>query len=89
MSEANELRDGGWSLTEKGWVLDPSQTERVRALQAEEMARIDRAQAHYPQCALCGQRATSLDRFGLCSKVSDPHKEWRAGVRADEKAGVR
>ena len=66
------------------WVSDAASQKRV----ADALAEVDASQAHYPTCALCGQRAVRLDRFGLCSKTSDPHKEWRAEARADEKAGV-
>ncbi|MDF2555769.1 MAG: MPMin1 gp20 [Microbacterium sp.] len=69
---------------EKEWEYDDAARARVTAALAE----IDANQAHLPTCALCGQRSLKLDRFGLCSKVSQPHLDWRAGVRADEKAGV-
>lgn len=61
----------------------------ARARQEAELARIEATQAWMPVCALCGQRAVELDEFGLCSKISTPHKEWRAGVLADEKTGTR
>ncbi len=69
---------------EKEWVCD----DASRARTAAALAEIDRKQAHLPTCALCGQRSLKLDRFGLCSKVSKPHQDWRAGVRADEKTGA-
>jgi hypothetical protein len=69
---------------EREWVFDDAARARV----AVALAEIDANQAHLPTCALCGQRSLKLDRFGLCSKVSQPHLDWRAGVRADEKAGV-
>ncbi|MCC2030638.1 hypothetical protein [Microbacterium allomyrinae] len=81
--------DGGWSTDEKGWKLDPSQAEHVRKVNAEAMARIDRTHTGYPVCGLCGQRVIKLDRFGLCSKVSQPHQDDRAAARADEKAANR
>lgn len=62
--------------------------DAARARAQVELDRIDVKQAGHPTCALCGQRAATLDRFGLCRKVSDPHKDWRAGVRADEKAAI-
>lgn len=43
----------------------------------------------WPTCRLCGQRTGQLDKFGLCSKTSEAHKDWRAGVRAEMKAGAR
>lgn len=70
--------------TKPEWVLD----DASRARTAAALAEVDAVQANSPTCALCGQRARVLDRFGLCSKTSDPHKEWRAGVRAEEKNGV-
>ena len=70
---------------EKQWAA----SDASRAATAEALARIDRAQASYPRCALCGQRCVKLDRFGLCSKTSEPHQEWRARGRAERKAGVR
>lgn len=83
------MKDGGWMDTEKGWVLHPSEEPRVRENHRATMARIDKAQAHYPTCALCGQRCIKLDRFGLCSKEKGEHAEWRADARREEKAGVR
>lgn len=67
------------------WVLD----DAARAQSAVELEAIDIMQSGLPTCKLCGQRANRLDRFGLCSKTSEPHMEWRAGVRADEKSGAR
>lgn len=45
--------------------------------------------AAWPACRLCGQRTRQLDKFGLCSKTSEAHKDWRAGARAEMKAGTR
>lgn len=56
------------------WVLDDAARGRIDA----EYARIEALHAGKPECSLCGQRANALDEYGLCSKVSDPHKEWRA-----------
>lgn len=72
----------------KEWVFDDDAKARVAA----ELAAIDMSHEGKPTCALCGQRCNSLDRAGLCSKVSEAHKDWRAGVRADRratKAGAR
>ncbi|ABR10450.1 MULTISPECIES: hypothetical protein [Bacteria] len=60
-----------------------------RAVTLAALADIDAVQAGAPTCALCGQRAIRLDTYGLCSKTSEQHKDWRAGVRTDRKAGVR
>lgn len=44
----------------------------------------------WPQCRLCGQTVYRLDKFGLCSKVSDAHREWRGDpVPRKKKAGAR
>lgn len=67
------------------WLLDAAARSRIDA----ELSRIDQGHEAKPTCALCGQPANVLDRFGLCSKTSDPHEDWRAGVRRDEKAGAR
>ncbi|MGQ7313398.1 hypothetical protein ACUOFU_16955 [Microbacterium arabinogalactanolyticum] len=67
---------------EQMWTPNPQVTR-------DALDRIDAAQADYPTCGLCGQRAIALDKFGLCSKVSQAHKDWRAGVRADMKVGAR
>ena len=83
------MPDGGWSTGEKGWVLHPSQVERNRREVAEALAAIDMKQERAKTCALCGQRAWALDRFGLCSKATDAHKTWRAESLADIKNGVR
>lgn len=60
-----------------------------RAVTLAALAAIDHQQRNAPTCRLCGQRANQLDKYGLCSKVSDDHKDWRADVRADRKAGAR
>lgn len=83
------MPDGGWSTTDKGWVLHPSQVERNRREVAEALAAIDMKQEGAKTCALCGQRTYALDRFGLCSKATDAHKTWRAESLADIKNGVR
>ena len=58
-----------------------------RDVTLEALAEIDAIQAGSPTCRLCGQRTRRLDKYGLCSKNSEPHKDWRAGVRAEMKAG--
>lgn len=87
--EAASLPDGGWKQTDKGWVLDPRRREHVRLQWRRESDRIDQAQARLPRCALCGQRAVTLDRFGLCSKSKGEHAAWRAEARREEQVSVR
>lgn len=79
------MKDGGWKLTEKGWELDPSQTERVRLELLSASEAIDASHAHLPQCWLpaCQQRVLSVDKYGLCSKTSEPHREERALMEAE------
>ena len=72
-------------MSDVKWVPDAASKARVAA----DLARIDNLHALHPECALCGQRAVVLDRYGLCRKVSVPHEEWRAEMRAHEKASVR
>ncbi|MBB4666954.1 hypothetical protein BKA24_001663 [Microbacterium marinum] len=49
------------------------------------LAEIEKRQQRFPVCALvsCNQRVKRLDEFGLCSKVSDSHKVWRAQTRRE------
>lgn len=47
-----------------------------------ELERIDRANETKPACGLCGQRVNALDKFGLCSKISDSHRFEREAVIA-------
>lgn len=75
--------------TDKGWVLNPLRREHVDRVNRAASAAIDKAQAHYPTCALCGQRCIRLDKYGLCSKDKGEHAAWRADARRDEKAGAR
>ena len=67
---------------ETPWTADRDLTRAV-------LAAIDDRQAVHAECALCGQRSVRLDKFGLCSKKSRPHNDWRDEVRADLKAGAR
>jgi hypothetical protein len=64
--------------TDDEWVLDDAARARAKAA----LDLIDEAHAHKPTCVLCGQRANSLDRFGLCSKVSGTHRRYREEERA-------
>ncbi len=66
----------------QAWTLD-------REITTAALAEIDRHHAQHPTCALCGQRTIKLDRFGLCSKISEPHKKWRAETRAEQQATGR
>lgn len=67
------------------WTPGDESRERVH----EALAEIDAIQAGSPECRLCGQRTRQLDKFGLCSKTSEAHQDWRAGIRAERKAGAR
>lgn len=79
--EVAALPDGGWSSTEKGWVLDDRRREHVRRERAAEFARIDQMHAEiYRPCVLCGQRSIRLDKHGLCSKTGENHKNRRSGL---------
>jgi len=81
---------GGWSFdADKGWTLDPAMKEQNDAELRAALAAIDTSHAHLPTCALCGQRCLKRDRYGLCSKVTEAHKAWRASTRAEEKASSR
>ncbi|MFB7843604.1 hypothetical protein [Microbacterium sp. NPDC056052] len=60
-----------------------------RAVTLAALEEIDVIQAGSPTCRLCGQRCNRLDKYGLCSKTSEAHQGWRAGVRNDMKAGAR
>ncbi|RKE60442.1 hypothetical protein [Microbacterium sp. AG238] len=88
--EVAALPDGGWSLTDKGWVLDIRRQEHVRRERAAELARIDQMHAAiYRACAACGQLAIRLDTFGLCSKTTEVHNVRRGGLTFAQKARSR
>lgn len=57
-------------VVEKEWQPDRSITRT--ALEA-----IDIFHEGKPTCRLCGQRVNRLDTFGLCSKTSDTHQQYR------------
>ena len=61
------------------WV--PSAASRARV--EKRLREIDQAHLAYPSCWLCGQRARNLDEFGLCSKISEPHKAERKRISAE------
>lgn len=50
-----------------------------------ELRIVDMIHEGKPACRLCGQGVNHLDKFGLCSKTSDAHQEWR-GVTVKKKA---
>ena len=61
-----------------------------RDVTLERLRIVDMIHEGKPACRLCGQTANYLDKFGLCSKVSDAHKEWRGDpVPRKKKAGAR
>jgi hypothetical protein len=68
------------------WKSTPETLARARAALAE----VDKKFVGLPVCSLpnCEQRVWRLDEFGLCSKVSAPHREWRDRARARVKAGA-
>lgn len=58
------------------WSLNAGARARIDVeLQAIDIAHEAKG---FPKCELCGQRCRKLDEFGLCSKVSESHREWRA-----------
>lgn len=61
-----------------------------REVTLERLRIVDMIHEGKPACRLCGQTVNHLDKFGLCSKISDAHKEWRGEpVPRKKKAGVR
>ncbi len=61
-----------------------------RALTLEQLRIVDMIHEGKPACRLCGQITNGLDRFGLCSKISPAHREWRGEiVPRKTKAGKR
>lgn len=61
-----------------------------REVTLERLRIVDMIHEGKPACRLCGQTVNHLDKFGLCSKVSDAHKEWRGEpVPRKKKAGAR
>lgn len=67
------------------YVVDDAAKTRAR----EALAVVDMIHEGKPVCRLCGQMTNRLDQFGLCSKTSEAHQDWRAGVRRDMRAGAR
>ncbi|MFE7198488.1 hypothetical protein [Microbacterium oxydans] len=69
------------TVEEKEWTPD-------RAVTLERLRIVDMIHEGKPACRLCGQTVNHLDKFGLCSKTSDAHQEWR-GVTVKKKAARR
>lgn len=67
---------------EKEWTPD-------RQVTLERLRIVDMIHEGKPACRLCGQTVNHLDKFGLCSKVSDSHKEWRGEPVPRKKNGAR
>lgn len=67
--------------TEQEWT--PNREVTLEALRVVDMIHEGK-----PTCRLCGQTVNRLDKFGLCSKVSDAHKEARGDAPARKKAGA-
>lgn len=57
-------------VEEKEWVPN-------REITLARMRELDELYAGYPTCRLCGQVVIRLDTFGLCSKVSEAHQQYR------------
>lgn len=68
------------AVEEKTW-------EPNREVTLEQLRIVDMIHEGKPRCRLCGQIVNRLDAFGLCSKVSDSHKE-RRGVAVSRKREV-
>lgn len=68
------------TVEEATW--EPNREVTIEALRIVDMIHEDK-----PQCRICGQTANRLDAFGLCSKTSDPHREYRGILPA--KKGLR
>ena len=71
---------------------DPSNYTPTPEALAAATAVLERIQARHEaecdRCSLCGQLMNRPDDFGLCSKVSESHLQWRARVRRIEKAAA-
>lgn len=60
-----------------------------REVTLEQLRVVDMIHEGKPACRLCGQITNGLDRFGLCSRVSPAHREWRGDVAPAKKARTR
>lgn len=67
---------------EKDW-------EPNREVTLEQLRIVDMIHEGKPTCRLCGQITNRLDAFGLCSKVSEAHKQARGEAVPTRKAGRR
>ncbi|MEA1264186.1 hypothetical protein MicroSTF_14175 [Microbacterium sp. STF-2] len=68
-------------VEEKDWAAN-------RKVTLERLRIVDMIHEGKPACRLCGQTVNHPDKFGLCSKTSDAHQEWR-GITPKRKAGKR
>lgn len=55
----------------------------------DELRNVDAIHEGKPTCRLCGQVVNRLDTFGLCSKVTTAHKEWRGDAVPGKKTRKR
>lgn len=78
--EANIARSLA-AVEEKVW-------EPNREVTLERLRIADMIHEGKPQCHLCGQVVNRLDAFGLCSKVSEAHRQ-RHGDFTPTKKGKR
>lgn len=70
------------AVEEKPW-------EPNREVTLEALRIVDTMHDGKPRCRLCGQTVNRLDLFGLCSKVSDSHKERRGMPIPRKREAVR
>jgi len=59
-----------------------------REVTLERLRIVDMIHEGKPQCRLCGQTVNRFDQFGLCSKTSDVHQQWR-GITPKKTKGAR
>jgi len=69
------------AVEEKAWTPN-------REVTLAQLRIVDMIHEGKPACRLCGQIVNHLDKFGLCSKTSDAHQEWR-GVTVKKKVARR
>jgi len=69
------------AVEDKDWVPD-------RGVTLGELRIVDMIHEGKPTCRLCGQVVNRLDTFGLCSKTSQAHQEWR-GIAPKKKGASR
>lgn len=73
MSERLDVGAMPAEVVDLQWKFD----DAAKARAAAELALIDEAQSGKPTCTLCGQRVNQLDKFELCSKISENHSHVR------------